>query len=192
MSSNKSYIHSKIEAGDIKVFEILYNEHYMPLCHFAQRFVFDLDTAREIVQDVFVHIWEKRTSLPAEISLKTYLFTSVRNKCLDYLKHLNVENEFKKERIKKVLEPGNSTFNSIDHPLDGLITKELENTIKNAIENLPEKCREIFELSRFKGLKYHEIAEKLNISVKTVETQMSRALESLRKKLDNYILTSKK
>ncbi len=187
MSPPKSYIHNKLKSGDIKAFEMLYNEHYAPLCHFAQRFVFNLDTAREIVQDVFIRIWEKRSSLPAEISLKTYLYTSVRNKCLDYLKHLNVENEFKKERIKEVLDPGNNSFNSIGHPLDGLITKELENAIKDAINNLPEKCREIFELSRFEGLKYLEIADELNISVKTVETQMSRAFKSLREKLPDYI-----
>ena len=187
MSSSKSYIHDRLEDGDIKAFEILYNEQYTSLCHFAQRFVFDLDTAREIVQDVFVRIWEKRTSLPVEISLKTYLYTSVRNKCLDYLKHLNVEYEFEKKRIKEILEPGNNSFNTIDDPLDGLITKELENAIKEAIENLPEKCREIFELSRFKGLKYREIAEELSISVKTVETQMSRAIEALKKKLSNHL-----
>lgn len=187
MSSSKSYIHDRLEDGDIKAFEILYNEQYTSLCHFAQRFVFDLDTAREIVQDVFVRIWEKRTSLPVEISLKTYLYTSVRNKCLDYLKHLNVEYEFEKKRIKEILEPGNNSFNTIDDPLDGLITKELENAIREAIENLPEKCREIFELSRFKGLKYREIAEELSISVKTVETQMSRAIEALKKKLSNHL-----
>ena len=187
MRSSKSYIHDRLEDGDIKAFEMLYNEQYTSLCHFAQRFVFDLDTAREIVQDVFVRIWEKRTSLPVEISLKTYLYTSVRNKCLDYLKHLNVEYEFEKKRIKEILEPGSNSYNTIDHPLDGLITKELENAIKEAIEDLPEKCREIFELSRFKGLKYREIAEELSISVKTVETQMSRAIEALKKKLSNHL-----
>ncbi len=189
MSSSKSYIHDRLEAGDITAFEMLYNEHYAPLCHFAQRFVFDLDTAREIVQDVFVRIWEKKTSLPAEISLKNYLYTSVRNKCIDYLKHLNVKNEFRKKRIKEILDQGNNSSNTIDDPLDGLITKELENAIKDAIETLPEKCREIFMLSRFKGLKYREIAKELNISVKTVETQMSRAFESLREKLPDYFRT---
>ena len=187
MSSSKSYIHERLKTGDIKAFEMLYNEQYIPLCCFAQRFVFDLDTAREIVQDVFVRIWEKRTSLPVEISLKAYLYTSVRNKCIDYLKHLNVEYEFEKKRIKEIRESGNNSFNTIDDPLDGLVTKELENAIKDATENLPQKCREIFELSRFKGLKYREIAEKLNISVKTVETQMSRAIESLKKKLSNHL-----
>ena len=187
MSSSKSYIHRKLESGDIKAFEMLYNEQYIPLCHFSQRFVFDLDTAREIVQDVFVHIWEKRTSLPVEISLKPYLYTSVRNKSIDYLKHLNVENKFEKRRIREIQDPANNSFNTNDHPLDGLITKELENSIKDAIENLPEKCKEIFKLSRFKGLKYREIAEELNISVKTVETQMSRAIESLKEKLSNRL-----
>lgn len=187
MSSSKSYIHKRLEAGDLKAFEMLYNEQYTPLCHCAQRFVFDLDTAREIVQGVFVCIWEKRTSLPSEISIKAYLYTSVRNKCIDYLKHQNIENEYKKKWFKEVLKHNDNSLHTIDHPLDGLITKELENTIKDAIKNLPEKCREIFELSRFKGLKYREIAEELSISVKTVETQMSRALEKLKKELSIYI-----
>jgi RNA polymerase sigma-70 factor (ECF subfamily) len=188
MNSSRGYFHDRIASGDIKAFEMLYNEQYSSLCHFAQRFVLDLDTAREIVQGVFVSIWEKRTSLPIEITLKTYLYTSVRNRCLDYLKHLNVEYEYEKMRIREIKESGNNSFNAIDDPLDGLITKELESAIKHAIACLPDKCREIFELSKFKGLKYREIAEKLNISVKTVETQMSRAIDSLKKKLSNHLM----
>ncbi len=187
MSSSKSYIRERLETGDIKAFEMIYNEQYKPLCHFAQRFVFDLDTAREIVQDVFFRIWEKRTSLPNDISLKSYLYTSVRNKCLDYLKHLNVEYEYEKMRGREVHESGNSSSNTTDHPLDGIITEELENAIKDSIENLPDKCKEIFEMSRHRGLKYREIAEELNISIKTVETQMSRAIHSLKNELSNFI-----
>ena len=187
MVSSKCYIHERLEEGDIKAFEMLYNEQYKSLCHFAQRFVLDLDTAREIVQGVFVSIWEKRTSLPVEISLKTYLYTSVRNRCLDYLKHQNVENEYEKMRIREIKESGNNSFNAIDDPLDGLITKELENAINDAIGDLPDKCREIFELCKYQGLKYREIAEELNISVKTVETQMSRAIYSLKKKLSVFL-----
>ena len=90
-------------------------------------------------------------------------------------------------RIREITASGNESINSIDSPLEGLITKELEIAIKDAIESLPEKCREIFQLSKFKGLKYREIAEELNISVKTVETQMSRAIHSLKKKLSHYL-----
>ena len=188
MKSSKGYFHEKLAAGDIKAFEMLYNEQYNSLCHFAHRFVLDLDTSREIVQGVFISIWEKRTCLPVEISLKSYLYTSVRNRCLDYLKHLNVEYEYEKMKIREIRDSGDNSFNTIDDPLDGLITKELENAIKDAIESLPDKCREIFELSKYKGLKYREIAEELNISVKTVETQMSRAIFSLKKKLSSYLM----
>jgi RNA polymerase sigma-70 factor (ECF subfamily) len=187
MKSAKGYFHDRLARGDIKAFEMLYNEQYNSLCHFAKRFVLDLEAAREIVQGVFVSIWEKRTSLPDEISLKTYLYASVRNRCLDYLKHLKVEYEYEKMRVREITESGNNSFNEIDHPLDGLITTELENAIKDAIDSLPDKCKEIFELSRFKGLKYREIAEELNISVKTVETQMSRAIHTLKKKLSSYL-----
>ncbi|MFH0756400.1 MAG: RNA polymerase sigma-70 factor [Bacteroidota bacterium] len=188
MNSSRGYIQSRLEKGDMKAFEMLYNEQYKSLCYFAQRFVFDLDTSREIVQVVFVRIWEKRDALPADISLKTYLFTAVRNKCLDYLKHLKVENEFEKMRIKEIQESSNILCKTIDNPLDGLVTKELENAIKDAIESLPGKCKAIFELSRYDGLTYRQIAEELNISVKTVETQMSRAIKSLREKLSGFLV----
>lgn len=187
MSSSKGHIGDRSETRALIAFEKLYNEHYESLCHYAQRFVFDLDTSREIVQDVFVRIWEKRSTLLGEESLKSYLYRSVRNKCLDYLKHLNVEYEYEKILIKETQESGSGSYNTEDHPLDGLITEELKNSIGSAIENLPEKCREIFELSRYEGLKYREISDELNISVKTVETQMSRALKSLKEQLSSII-----
>lgn len=187
MSSSKGYILVRLAAGDLKAFEMLYGEHYESLCHYAQGFVFDLDTSREMVQDVFVRIWEKRTTLQIEDSLKSYLYRSVHNKCLDYLKHLKIEYEYEKMRIQEIQESGNFSNNSADHPLDGLITEELRIAIRLAIENLPEKCKEIFKLSRYEGLKYSEISIALNISVKTVETQMSRALKSLKEQLSNIL-----
>jgi len=187
MSSSKGYVLDRLVAGDLKVFEMLYNEHYESLCYYAQRFVFDLDTSREIVQDVFVRIWEKRTTLLGEESLKSYLYRSVHNQCLDYLKHLHVEYEYEKMRVREIQESAYGSNSSESQPLDGLITKELKNAICSAIQSLPEKCREIFELSRYEGLKYREISEQLNISVKTVETQMSRAIKSLKEQLSNVI-----
>jgi RNA polymerase sigma-70 factor (ECF subfamily) len=172
---------------EITAFEKLYTEHYESLCYYAQRFVLDLETSREIVQDVFVRIWEKKADILGEESLKSYLYKSVRNKCLDYLKHLNIEYEYEKRRIREMQEPGTGFSSMEDHPLDGLITKELKSEIIRAIENLPEKCREIFKLSRNEGLKYREISEKLNISMKTVETQMYRAIKSLKEQLSDFI-----
>jgi RNA polymerase sigma-19 factor, ECF subfamily len=187
LADRDSFVQERSEIGDEKAFEKLYNEYYESLCHFAQRFVCDLDTSREIVQDVFVRIWEKRSTLLGEDSLKSYLYKSVRNKCLDYLKHSKVEYEFEKMRIREDQDSGSGSFSTEDHPLSGLITEELRNAIRCAIGNLPEKCKEIFELSRFEGLKYREIAEELKISVKTVETQMYRAIKSLKEQLSEVL-----
>lgn len=187
LADSKSLVQKRTESEDLKAFELLYNEHYEALCRYSQRFVFDLDTSREIVQDVFISIWEKRRILLGGESLKPYLYRSVRNKCLDYLKHLKVKSEYEKMRIQEIQESSYNSFNTEDHPLDGLITKELKNAISSAIENLPPKCRKIFELSRYEGKKYREISEELNISVKTVETQMSRALKSIKQQLSGFI-----
>lgn len=187
LADRNSFVQERSESGDIKAFEKIYNDYYESLVRYAQRFVCDLDNSREIVQDVYVKIWGKRKTLLGEKSLKSYLYRAVRNKCLDYLKHLNVESEYEKMRVTEIQESGYGVFISEDHPLNGLITEELRNAIQRTIENLPEKCREIFKLSRDEGMKYREISEELNISVKTVETQMYRAIKSLKEQLSGFI-----
>ena len=183
-SSNDFII--KIIRGDVRAFEQVFNTHYASLCRHAQKYVIDLDNAREIVQDTFVKLWEIKHSLSHDTSVKSYLYKAVRNNCLDYLKHIRISDKYKENLLRKVMDSGFKSIASPENCLNGLIEKELEDRINNAIASLPDRCREIFELSHFKGLKYREIAEELNISIKTVETQMSRAIQAMHKKLADY------
>ena len=161
---------------DKRAFEELFRSFFPSLVLFAQKFVPDQDTAKEIVHNVFLNLWEKREQVDMGSSLKSYLFTSVNNRCLNYI------------RDQKKFDKDETRFQRLDSTefsdgVDRLEEQELEQRIYDALQSLPEKCREIFMLNRFEGLKYAEIAEKLNISVKTVETQMSKGLKILREKL---------
>lgn len=176
----------RLKKGDVRAFEQVFNTHYASLCRYAQKYVIDLDNAREIVQDTFVKLWEIKHSLSEDTSVKSYLYKAVRNNCLDYLKHVKISNEYKEDLLRKVMDSGFKSIASPENCLDGLIEKELEDRINDAIASLPDRCREIFELSRFKRFKYREIAKELNISIKTVETQMSRAIQALHEKLADY------
>jgi len=150
------------------------------LCYFAQKYVKDFETAREIVQDAFISLWEKRETIDMERPVKSYLTMIIHNKCTNYLRDnrkfdtyiLNIEN------LLDVPENEGS---------DSLVEEELKQKIEASIAELPEKCREVFVLNRYENLKYLEIADKLQISVKTVETQMSKALKHLRISLAEYI-----
>lgn len=124
---------------------------------------------------------EKKDSKEVITSLKSYLFTAVRNNCLKRISHFKIRNQYKENIIHLDDKSSNNT-------MDKVIGRELEEQIKNAIENLPEQCRLIFTLSRQSGFKYVEIAEHLEISVKTVENQMGKALKVLRGKLKNYLI----
>lgn len=137
----------------------------------------DLDECRNLVHDVFISVWEKYDSLPADTNYRSYLFTAVRNRCLNHLR-----DKKKLTTLENVVEA-----NYAEHSTD-LETKELEREIELAINLLPEKCRQIFELNRLEGLKYAEIAEKLGISIKTVEAQMSKALSVLRNHLGDFLI----
>ena len=186
MSKPGRFFFERLKRGDVKAFEQVFNSHYADLCRYAQKYVIDLDNAREIVQGTFIKLWEIKHSLSQDTSVKSYLYKAVRNNCLDYLKHIRITNEYKEDLLQKIMDSCLKSITSPDNCLDGLIEKELEDRINDAIASLPDKCREIFELSRFKGLKYREIAEKQNISIKTVETQMSRAIQALHEKLADY------
>ena len=166
----------KIKEGDEAAFNKAFESYYSRLCFFADNIIHDYDQSSSIVQQVFVDLWLKRERLDVVYSLKGFLFRSVRNQSLDWLRHRKVESEYLQELSFKQEE---AVF------LDQLELAELNDKINIAIQELPEKCREIFILCRFEGLKYAEIASRLEISVKTVETQMSIALKKIRTKVSD-------
>jgi RNA polymerase sigma-70 factor, ECF subfamily len=181
MNSDKEKIVLKeLRNGDAKSLKLLFDTFYASLCNYAFQFLNDYDMAEEVVQNLFVKIWEKRNTLEIETSVKNYLFRSVRNQCINLIQHEKVK-QLHAQKIKEALFAEDA---SESYYLDD----EMASRIESAIETLPEKRREIFRLSREEGLKYREIAEKLEISVKTVETQMGLALKALRDKCRNLLL----
>ncbi|MFA5327467.1 MAG: RNA polymerase sigma-70 factor [Prolixibacteraceae bacterium] len=177
-------LYLKLKVGDERAFQTLFRKYYPAMCHFARHFLNDAELAEETVQDMFVKIWEKRETLNIESSLKHYLFRSVRNHCLNQIQHEKI----KKQYANKVLESTHHEIVSEQYFLE----VDLVERIEKSINSLPPKRKEIFRLSREQGLKYKEIAETLDISVKTVEAQMGMALKYLREDLkdySNYLMT---
>lgn len=168
----------KMKKGNEKAFEALFSVHYSHLCLFAEHYVQNPAEAEEIVQDMFVHLWEKREQISVQTSVRNYLFRAVKNRCLNYLRHNQVKNQYADEMIAEAQKT--------DAGETGFIESGLLSRIEECINSLPEKRREVFRLSREEGLKYREIAEKLDISVKTVETHMGLAIKSLREKLKHF------
>jgi RNA polymerase sigma-70 factor (ECF subfamily) len=166
----------RIRQGDIKQFEALFRSSYASLVKYAKTLIKDHDSSEEIVQDLFVRLWQDREKINIESSLNGYLFRSVHNRCLHYIEHQKVVERHEQEMS---YEPGNGS----ESPVDILQYKELQSKIARTIEKLPERCGQIFCMNRFEGLKYAEIADKLSISVKTVEANMGRALKEFRKAL---------
>jgi RNA polymerase sigma-70 factor, ECF subfamily len=161
-------------------YEELFRAHFTALCYFARKYIPDHDASKEIVHTVFVNIWEKKEEFDFDKPAKSYLFTAVYNRCMNYIRD---QKKFVAHDDLSIIKESADNILNNDH----LEAAELESRIWNIINSLPEKCREIFILNRFEGNKYAEIAEKLNISVKTVETQMSKALKTLRDHLVDYI-----
>ena len=166
----------RIRNGDIKEFESLFRSSYVSLVRYATTILKDHDTAEEIVQDLYFRIWQDREKLNIESSLNGYLFRSVHNRCLHYIEHNRVVDRHAEEMSYRQTE-------SPESPSDILNYKELQEKVARILEKLPERCGKIFTMSRFEGLKYSEIAEKLSVSVKTVEANMGRALKEFRKEL---------
>ena len=166
----------RIRQGDIKQFEALFRSSYPSLVKYAMTLIKDHDTAEEIVQDLFFRFWQNKEKIQIESSLNGYLFRSAHNRCLHYIEHQKVVERHEKEMSFKQV-PGEES------PADILLYKELQAKIAGTIEKLPERCGQIFCMNRFEGLKYSEIAEKLSVSVKTVEANMGKALKEFRKAL---------
>lgn len=160
-------------------FEKIFNDHYSNLCAYANNFLKDVDAAEEVVQEVLFKLWTNRESLVITTSVQSYLFRAVRNASINVIKHVNIREDYK---VQNEYEMDDSLSGE-----DEMIVSELEQKIRATIDQLPIERKKIFILSRYEGLKYKEIADKLNLSVSTVENQMVKALKFLRTELKDYL-----
>lgn len=170
-----------LRRGETAAFDAVFRRWYEPLCRYACRLADgDMDEAEDLVQQAFVKLWEYRARLDVSWSLKAYLYRTVHNACLNRLRARNVRSkylDFNAQRLETMHTPPDDT------------SPELLERFQRAMDALPPQCRHIFELSRFETLKYREIADQLGISVKTVETQMGKALRVMRTQLADYLVT---
>ena len=162
------------------VFEKVFKQYFKTLQNYAYTILNDLDVAEEMVQNVFLKIWEKREKLPQDANIGSYLYKSVYHESLNWLRH---------EKVK--LSHQQHTFYSMkdetDNAADRIKMKQLEEHLQKALNDLPQQCRTIFQMSRFDEMRYREIANELGISIKTVENQMGKALRLMRLKLVEFL-----
>ncbi|MBI9066690.1 MAG: RNA polymerase sigma-70 factor [Salinivirgaceae bacterium] len=177
MSGGTNPYHVAIKSGNQEAFKIVFEMLYSQLLSYAYSFVKEEEAAEELVQEAFLSAWDKRLMLSEEFNLRAYLYKSIHNQALNYLRHIKVVNQHKhyyfqfyKDVSQKAIEPN----------------PYLKKAIDEAIEQLPERARIIFQLSRIDGLRHREIADNLNISEKTVEVQVRKARLFLQKKLKRF------
>lgn len=180
ITNEELFIVKKMIEGDIDSFKYFFDKYYDDLCNFVHVYLHDPVLAEEIVQDIFVYFWENRQKLQISTSVKAFLFSASKFKSLNLLR--DTQNQ------KKIVERIGKTESSQMHEQPGLYidTEEFKKILDSAIEHLSPKCREIFLLSKSEELSNREIAERLDISVKTVENQMTIAIKKLREYLTPY------
>ncbi len=181
MENTDKEILGLLKTNGQKAMEIIYNQYYNYLCHATYKILNDSVATEDIVQDVLMEIWKKKDKLDITISLKAYLRRASINKALNHLrgKKMKFEDD----------DSYTETFVDTDDSQEKLEYLELSEVINKAIESLPEKCRLVFSMSRFESMTYQEISDKLEISIKTVENQISKALRILRSRVKEYHLS---
>lgn len=175
----------KIKDDDQTAFEVIFLRYYTKLCSYANTILASKDTSEEVVQELFVKLWENRKNIEITASLKAYLYRTAHNQCLNQIETWKVRNSYVKSQAN-VSDIGLIPFSG-DYPIANLIVKELEDKINDSIKSLPEQCREIFLLIRVHNKSYQEVASRLNISINTVKTQMQRAVFKMKDMLQEYL-----
>lgn len=178
MAPDDIIIAEQIRNGDVRAYEKIFNEYYGMLCLFAKKITGDMERARDIVQEVFVNLYSDRTTLHINTSLKSYLFKCVYNACL---------NNVKQHKIHSIHQEYLKQHSPLSFSQDMVVRAELEEAIRITVESLPDQCRRIFKMNRYDGKKNSLIAEELGISIRTVETQISKALTVLRTNLADFL-----
>jgi len=173
---NDAQLVDQIKANDQAAFQYVFRRYYQELCNFALSYLKVETASEEVVQEMFISIWEKRQKLKIQSSLKAYLFVSIKNRSLNYL-NSKATQVSKKSHSTSAEDAIQISDNSIDETLKDA---ELQTLVSQAIQSLPARCQEIFKLNRLEGLSYQQVADHLNLSKKTVEAQMGIAFKKLR------------
>ena len=187
MESTEALLVQQLKNGVDAAYKYLYDQHYQILCHVAAQYVKDDFLVETIVGDVIFHLWEVRETIEINTSVRSYLMTCVRNRCIDYLKSQYHKREVAHSDTGLRDFPVLQYVKDDDYPLGKLLEKELEDEIMNAINRLPDECRRVFNMSRFENRKYEEIAQELKISVNTVKYHIKHALALLHEDLGKYL-----
>ena len=187
MESTEALLVQQLKNGVDAAYKYLYDQHYQILCHVAAQYVKDDFLAETIVGDVIFHLWEVRETIEINTSVRSYLMTCVRNRCIDYLKSQYHKREVAHSDTGLRDFPVLQYVKDDDYPLGKLLEKELEDEIMNAINRVPDECRRVFNMSRFENRKYEEIAQELKISVNTVKYHIKHALALLHEDLGKYL-----
>ncbi len=180
LNADSKFLINRLKKGEEAAYELLFKEYYQLLTVFANKYLNDIENAKEIIQDLFVHLYEKRDHLDINSSLKSYLFRSTHNRCINYINAQKIRNKYA-DHVKQI-DTGKE--NSLENEVN---KTELEHALYKAIDDLPPKCQIIFKMNRFEGLSNSEIADKLSLSKRTIETQISKALKILRVKMKPYM-----
>jgi RNA polymerase sigma-70 factor, ECF subfamily len=177
----------RLKQGEEAAFEWLFRQHFKSLCLYAEHFVKDKVAAEEIVEEFFCVFWDNCRTIEINTALKGYLYRSVHNRCLNFLRHRKIENQYIEKQKYVFSDPEILEVDFNNNSLTDLFTRELEEKITAAINKLPDQCRKTFQMNRFENLSYQDIAERLHISVNTVKTQMARALHKIKAELGDYL-----
>lgn len=179
----------EMEEGDEQAFNRLCTLYYQQLCSFAYGLLYDKEESEEVVNDVLLNLWYRRDTLKVE-SPKAFLLGAVRNACMNNLRSSSrkYRHHFVNITRKENAEFIDAVFTDTREPLGILLEKELEEKVMDAVNRLPELCRQVFEMSRFDGLQYTEIAENLGVSVNTVKYHMKKAIRHLSEELGPFVL----
>jgi RNA polymerase sigma-70 factor (ECF subfamily) len=180
MDHNDGYLIESLVRQDGAAFEQVFKTHFKNLHAYACTIIREETAAEEVVQQVFFKLWERSKGLSISGSVAAYLYKAVYNESLNYLKHQKVKSDYQ-QHFNHTMKNENDTAG------EKISLKEMEYKLSKALNDLPEQCRTVFQLSRFEELRYREIADHLGISVKTVENHMGKALKILRTKLIEFL-----
>lgn len=177
----------RVKRGEERIFDMLFKHYFSRLCHFVVEYVADEEVAKNLIQDTFVTLWNKKEEFDDTTNLNAWLYSTAKNLTMNYLRNQKVSSSWKQKLFLSQQQVELNYYSLAQFDTTTLTSKEIEQIIKDTLEQLPAQCRKVFSMSRFENMKNREIAHELDISIKTVETHLTKGLKSMRIALKDYL-----